>query len=146
MRSPLWVGGVPVTQGSMIGRQLPGGRIAVVPQNPPALKRWRTLIRTLAGTAGLVPLDGAVCVQLHFVLERGSTVTRALPTVKPDVDKLARAVLDALTGVAYGDDGQVVELHVRKSYSADSPGVWIRVGGVLTEDTTPALFQEGTTP
>jgi len=42
------------------------------------------------------------------------------PVVKPDVDKLARALLDALTGVAYGDDAQVVEMHVCKTYGDDA--------------------------
>lgn len=36
---------------------------------------------------------------------------------KPDIDNVVKAVLDALNGVAYRDDTQVIELHVRKSYS-----------------------------
>lgn len=40
-----------------------------------------------------------------------------LPTKKPDIDNIAKAVLDALNGVAYRDDTQVVELYVRKQYS-----------------------------
>ncbi|HEY2936934.1 MAG TPA: RusA family crossover junction endodeoxyribonuclease [Gaiellaceae bacterium] len=43
---------------------------------------------------------------------------RRLPTVKPDADKLVRAVLDALTGVLYVDDAQVVWLTVRKAYGS----------------------------
>ena len=35
-------------------------------------------------------------------------------TVKPDVDNLAKTVLDALNGVAWADDAQVVELHCVK--------------------------------
>lgn len=41
-----------------------------------------------------------------------------------DVDKLARSVLDALTGVLYCDDGQVISLTVTKRYSR-RPGVTI---------------------
>ena len=37
-------------------------------------------------------------------------------TVKPDIDKLTRAVLDALTHHAYDDDCQVVSLNVVKLY------------------------------
>lgn len=40
-----------------------------------------------------------------------------LPAKKPDIDNIVKAVLDALNGVAYRDDTQVVELHVRKQYS-----------------------------
>ena len=43
-----------------------------------------------------------------------------LPTKKPDTDNIAKAILDALNGVAYYDDAQVVELHVVKKYS-DEP-------------------------
>lgn len=35
-------------------------------------------------------------------------------TVKPDIDNIAKLVLDALTGLAYADDAQVVEVHVTK--------------------------------
>ena len=40
------------------------------------------------------------------------------PTKKPDVDNIAKIVLDALNGIAYKDDTQVVNLIVRKYYSA----------------------------
>lgn len=36
--------------------------------------------------------------------------------VMPDIDKLARCALDALTGIVFADDGQVAYLHVRKLY------------------------------
>ena len=36
---------------------------------------------------------------------------------KPDIDNLAKAVLDALNGRAYKDDNQIVELFARKEYS-----------------------------
>lgn len=42
-----------------------------------------------------------------------------LPTVKPDVDNLAKAVLDALNGYAYIDDKQVTSLSVFKTYGED---------------------------
>lgn len=39
------------------------------------------------------------------------------PTKKPDVDNLVKSILDALNGVAYKDDSQVVELTIGKIYS-----------------------------
>lgn len=39
------------------------------------------------------------------------------PTKKPDVDNIAKVVLDALNGVAYRDDTQITDLIVRKYYS-----------------------------
>lgn len=38
-------------------------------------------------------------------------------TVKPDVDNLAKTVLDALKGVAWDDDKQIVRLCVGKGYA-----------------------------
>lgn len=42
------------------------------------------------------------------------------PTKKPDTDNIAKAVLDALNGIAYYDDSQIVALCVIKRYS-DTP-------------------------
>jgi Holliday junction resolvase RusA-like endonuclease len=41
----------------------------------------------------------------------------ARPAKKPDADKLARQLLDAITGVIYADDGQVVSLLCEKHYA-----------------------------
>lgn len=39
-----------------------------------------------------------------------------LPTVKPDIDNVAKLVLDALNGIAYEDDAQVVAIAATKAY------------------------------
>lgn len=39
-----------------------------------------------------------------------------LPTKKPDIDNIAKVVLDALNKVAYYDDTQVIQLTVEKKY------------------------------
>ena len=46
------------------------------------------------------------------------------PTKRPDLDNIAKAVLDALNGLAYQDDSQIVSLTVNKFYS-EVPGVEI---------------------
>ena len=43
------------------------------------------------------------------------------PAVTPDLDKLVRSVLDALTGVCFEDDRQVVGLLVTKRYAGETP-------------------------
>ncbi|MCM3699222.1 RusA family crossover junction endodeoxyribonuclease [Paenibacillus macerans] len=40
------------------------------------------------------------------------------PTTKPDVDNYLKGVKDALKGVIWRDDSQVVEVYARKRYSA----------------------------
>ena len=42
---------------------------------------------------------------------------RPTPSVKPDIDKLCRACLDAMSGILYVDDGQVTTLIAQKTYS-----------------------------
>lgn len=42
---------------------------------------------------------------------------RIKPTKKPDVDNIAKIILDSLNGLAYKDDSQVVNLSVVKYYS-----------------------------
>lgn len=42
------------------------------------------------------------------------------PAKKPDIDNVAKCVLDALNGIAYKDDIQVVELHLNKVYGTNA--------------------------
>ena len=49
-----------------------------------------------------------------------------LPTTKPDIDNVVKAVLDGCNGIVWWDDVQVVDLRVRKRYSG-TPCVWVEV-------------------
>lgn len=49
-----------------------------------------------------------------------------LPTTRPDVDNVIKAILDALNGITYHDDSQVVELDVKKFYCSN-PRVWVQI-------------------
>jgi crossover junction endodeoxyribonuclease RusA len=51
---------------------------------------------------------------------------------RPDLDKLLRALLDALTGVAFKDDAQIIDIDATKRY-CDPPGVLVRVAPVSFE-------------
>lgn len=69
--------------------------------NAKAIKTYRELVhyaaRMAMGTARMrEPFDGAVQLESTFWLKRPKTVTRALPTVKPDLSHLLRAAEDAL--------------------------------------------------
>lgn len=48
------------------------------------------------------------------------------PTKKPDIDNIAKCVLDALNKLAYRDDTQVVRLHMEKHY-AEIPRVEVEI-------------------
>lgn len=53
-----------------------------------------------------------------------------LPTKKPDTDNIAKAVCDALNGVAYKDDAQVCSLVVEKVYS-HNPMIFVTVSEIV---------------
>ena len=55
-----------------------------------------------------------------------------LPTSKPDVDNVAKAVLDACNGVVFRDDSQIVMLVATKAFS-DEPGVRVVIRDVQNE-------------
>lgn len=48
------------------------------------------------------------------------------PTSKPDIDNSVKSIFDALNGVAYNDDSQIVELSVKKYYS-ETPKVEVKI-------------------
>jgi Holliday junction resolvase RusA-like endonuclease len=67
-----------------------------------------------------------------FYLPRPKTVSEAerrLPIVPPDIDKLARGLLDGIgqSGVIWGDDSQVIELKAIKVYGTDFIGAEVKI-------------------
>ena len=48
------------------------------------------------------------------------------PTKKPDADNIMKAVADALNGIAYKDDSQIVNVTIAKWYS-DTPRVEVAI-------------------
>lgn len=53
---------------------------------------------------------------------------KLLPMVKPDLDNVAKAVLDACNGIAYKDDAAVVGLSICKRYGT-RPCVVVQLSG-----------------
>lgn len=48
------------------------------------------------------------------------------PTSRPDIDNLGKIIMDALNGIAYVDDSQIVQLVINKKYS-DEPMVEVLI-------------------
>ena len=67
-----------------------------------------------------------VTAQMQFCFLKPRTSKLNSPTYKNDVDKLMRAILDALTGAVFVDDGQVVRVLGVKRFG-DFERVEIRV-------------------
>jgi Holliday junction resolvase RusA-like endonuclease len=55
-----------------------------------------------------------------------------VPTTKPDIDNVVKAIFDGLNGVVWKDDVQVVDLRVRKRYSA-VPCVRVQITPAIEE-------------
>lgn len=74
----------------------------------------------LSGNPYRNPLEGPVAVAVTFTLPRPASAPKkkpCWPVKKRDVDKLERALFDALKiGGAFGDDGQVVEVTRQGKY------------------------------
>ncbi len=125
----LIVEGSPVPQGSF--RHIGNGRI--ISANP-KLNNWRqTIADQIAQQTHHRLVDARIRLELVFTLPRPKSVSikrRAVPTAKPDLDKLTRAVMDAISLERYcqiiKDDSLVTDLHAVKRYDdINPPGVRI---------------------
>lgn len=96
--------------------------------NPKSNDEWRASVQFAAVGRFAEPLRGPVVVSIeaHWSRPAGHIGKRGLKpsaprhrTGKPDVDNLAKGILDSLNGIAWHDDRQVVELVVRKAWADD---------------------------
>lgn len=93
--------------------------------------------------AGRALFAGAVSVVMQIALpipaswskkkQAQAAADQLLPTTKPDADNTVKAVFDAINGVVWGDDTQVVDLLVRKRYHA-RPGVSVIVAPIFARE------------
>lgn len=102
---------------------------------------WKENIATAArqSMGELEPWPGAIRMMAEFQLPAPASIPARkrgwMPHVKrPDVDKLARALLDPLKGITWVDDSQVQFLTVNKVYAWDSqPGAFIIIDFLTDE-------------
>jgi len=145
-----YVEGFPRPKGSKTAGQTKDGRMFVRDSAPKGLTVWRKLVREQAKAAApAVPWDGPVRVTLTFHFDRPASHPKARTTWPighqlGDVDKLARAVLDELTGRQIADDALITDLRVRKAWASDEPGrragvhVWVGRPADYTALTSPS--------
>lgn len=111
---------------------------AIASYTPKKTKTFEDLVKSRVKQAmgASEPLQSPVSVFLGFRLSVPKSYPKSRTKAcleglerhckKPDLDNLAKSVLDGLNGVVFVDDSQVVQLHCRKDYSAE-PGVDILV-------------------
>jgi Holliday junction resolvase RusA-like endonuclease len=123
------VRGVPVPQGSkraLVHRST--GRAVVIEQAGQRHKDWRQDVRAAASQAmhpdgtWLPGMTGPVGVSLCFTVPKPKSAPktrRTWPDKRPDLDKLVRTVLDAITGEIIADDAQVIGAIVDETYPCE---------------------------
>lgn len=131
------VHGLPAPQGSKVampiyrGSRAKGtreftGKSALVESSSQKLGPWRDAVRSEAVRAhgGRPPLDGPLALTIIFALPRPKSARKSdiYPIKRPDLDKLARAVGDAIkqAGVVV-DDSLFCDEFIRKRF-AGFPG------------------------
>jgi len=122
----------PPTKGSVdpyVNRRT--GKFGVKPNNP-QLEAWQhqVALQVMAARPSGWPRDGAYRLDIEYQIRRArERIGQKHVKHKPDLDKLDRAVFDALSGVVYDDDGQVSEQSSKKVYgfAVGPPGAKITI-------------------
>jgi Holliday junction resolvase RusA-like endonuclease len=118
MTFEMFVDGVPAPQGS---KSL--SRSGVMYEANKNLKPWRKEVTAAASWVagpGFELMQGPLIVSIWFTMPRPPTVKRESPSVKPDLDKMCRAVLDSLSGIVYKDDAQIIRIDAIESYESQT--------------------------
>lgn len=96
--------------------------------DPSKSKSWKETIAWQAVENKVPLLDGALDMRLVFSLKRPKTLPKKVVhhVKKPDLDNLTKAVKDALNGIAYKDDSQIISCMALKRYG-EPLGVQIQI-------------------
>lgn len=124
-----FISGHPMPAGSKkyIGQNKKTGRALVVDQSGAKGKKWREICQ-LTGKKNyqgeLITAPILLKTRIHLSRPQGHYGKRGIkpsspiwPTVKPDLLKLMRSIEDALTGIIWKDDSQIVREEITKRYS-----------------------------
>lgn len=98
-----------------------GPGIQIYTPNSGPIKAYKAAIveafEQVAGE-GFVPLTGPLRLSVTFVFERPqSRLKEEAHIIKPDCDNLIKGVQDALNGIAWHDDSQIVDVRVVKRWA-----------------------------
>lgn len=72
------------------------------------------------------PTKNPVKISMTFYLTKPKKIPKDFPDTpqkRPDIDNLIKTVLDALNGLAYEDDKQIVKVSARKEWSNRPHGI-----------------------
>lgn len=129
------VNGQPVPQPRPKVSTVGGFGRAYVPTRHP-IHAYRQAVALTAKASGVTPADGAVVVQIDCVfarppshLNKAGVPRSSAPPFPPkcDWDNLGKGVCDALVGIAFHDDEQIIDGRCTKRYAAKGEPAGTRV-------------------
>ena len=92
---------------------------------PKKTKDYEKLVQYSCGYKGK-PLEGPIRIDIKLYMYipkntskvkiRAKLAGEILPTKRPDWDNMAKSITDALNGIAFKDDNQIVEAHIYKYF------------------------------
>lgn len=123
MKISFTVYGTPQPQGSTRAFIPKGWKRPIITSTNKNLKPWRQEVAQVALDAlqdsGQIQADsGPVKLTAEFYFQRPKSVraNTIYKSTRPDVDKLKRAIGDALSGIIYKDDAQIAMACISKLY------------------------------
>lgn len=105
------------------GRPVPKARPRVArghAYTPQRTKDYEELVRIAYKIAHGTKIDGAVYMKIRVVYKAPKkSLLCHNRTKKPDLDNIAKSIMDGLNGIAYEDDSQVSFLQIEKVYGGE---------------------------
>ena len=123
-----FVPGIPVAKGRPRAYKMHNGHIGTY--TPDKTVDWERKVRSYAYEARpATPLEEPLTVCIEFTLLKPKSVAkkRQYPSVKPDLDNLEKAVLDAMNGLIYTDDALICRKYGAKWYTTNASETGVSV-------------------
>ena len=98
---------------------------------PTKTKEYEDLVKQyfIIKYSGAKPLEGRICVNIkaYFAIPKNTSKIQKQamlegtlsPVKKPDIDNIAKIILDSLNKLAFKDDNQITKLCIEKEYSEE---------------------------
>lgn len=112
--------------------------MTAIAYTPTKTKDYEELIKQyfIIKHRGVEPLEGRIGVTIKAFIGVSKSTSKKeklemlegniSPTKKPDIDNIAKIVLDALNKLAFKDDNQITKLNVEKVYSEEEK-IYIKI-------------------
>jgi crossover junction endodeoxyribonuclease RusA len=104
----------------------------IITSDNKSLKGWEDSVRAaLQQHAAGSFFQGPVSVKVTFELPKPKKPKSPQHVTRPDLDKLVRGSLDAMKGVLWNDDSQVIDIQAGKRYAETQPQAHFEIAGEM---------------